>query len=391
MNYRENYGKDKLSLLGFGCMRFPKKGNGFDTDEIEKEIAYAIEMGVNYFDTAYVYPGSEEALGKALEKCGCRDRINIASKMPHYLWNTIDDLEKRFNEQLRRLRTDHIDYYLMHMLPDVKTWENMVSKGILEWIAAKKEAGLIRRIGFSYHGASEMFISLLHAYSWDFCQMQYNYLDENSQAGRLGLCEAQKLQIPVIIMEPLRGGKLAVNLPKEAMEVFAATQKSWSPAEWGLRWLWNQSGISVVLSGMNSMEMLKENIRIASDSEAGMLTEEDATVYEKVRDILDQKIKVNCTGCRYCMPCPFGVDIPGAFRAYNNSYTEGFLTGVREYALCTSLKNEQSRVTQCKECGKCMTHCPQHINIPSELKKVKKRFEFPIYKLFVKLYPGKVK
>ena len=381
MNYRNRNNIDNLSTLGFGCMRFPKKGNGFDTEEIEREIRYAIDNGVNYFDTAYLYPGNEEVFGKVLEKIGARDKINIATKMPNYFLKTVEEAEKRFNEQLERLRTDHVDYYLMHMLPDLRTWNALRERGIDKWLEDKREKGLIRRIGFSYHGSSEMFIKILHSYEWEFAQIQYNYLDENSQAGVKGLKEAAAMGIPVIIMEPLRGGRLVNALPEEAKETIRTLTPGWSPAEFGLRWLWNQSEVTTVLSGMNSMDMVKENIRIASETEEGALTDDDMRTYEKVIEQIERKIKVRCTGCGYCMPCPAGVDIPGCFSIYNTSYNEGYINGMREYFMCTAMKNEKSMASLCKKCGKCESHCPQGIKIREELVRVKRRFENPIFKL----------
>ncbi|MCR5831084.1 MAG: aldo/keto reductase [Lachnospiraceae bacterium] len=388
MKYRELNNKDKLSVLGFGCMRFPKKGNGFDVDEIEREIRYAIESGVNYYDTAYLYPGNEEVFGKVLEKIGARDKINIATKMPNYFMKSPEEADKRFHEQLARLRTDHVDYYLMHMLPDEKTWRELCNRGIDKWLEEKKKEGLIRRIGFSYHGSSEMFIKILHANEWEFAQIQYNYLDENSQAGVKGLKEAASMHIPVIIMEPLRGGRLVNAIPEKAGETIRTKTPGWSPAEFGLRWLWNQPEVTTVLSGMNSMEMVKENIRIASETEEGALTEEDMRTYAEVIDEIESKIKVRCTGCGYCMPCPAGVDIPGCFSTYNTSYNEGYFNGIREYFMCTAMKSEKSMASQCRKCGKCEVHCPQGIKIREELSRVKNRFENPIFKLATVLAPG---
>ena len=389
MIYRDNYGKDKLSILGFGCMRFPKKGNGFDMDEVKREIKYCIDNGVNYFDTAYLYPGSEEALGTVLSELGLRDKVYIATKMPHYLIKDIDALEKRFNEELSRLKTDHIDYYLMHMLPDSATWDVLVSKGVDKWLEDKKAKGLIKRVGFSYHGNTDAFIELLDKYAWEFCQIQYNYMDETSQAGRAGLMAAAERQIPVIIMEPLRGGRLVNDLPKEAEALFADSGRPWSKAEWAFRWLYDQPEVSVVLSGMNSMEMVKENIRTASETEIHSLTDEDFDVYSKVRMAINKKMKVGCTGCRYCMPCPKGVDIPGSFRCYNVSYTDNYVVGIKEYLMCTAMKKDRAMASQCIECGKCEQHCPQGIAIRSELKNVKKRFETPVFKMITMFLPGR--
>lgn len=377
MEYRMN----DWSVLGFGCMRFPKKGNGVDMEETERELAYAIEHGINYFDTAYIYKGNEKVLGELLEKNHWREQVQIATKMPHYMIHSIGELEKLFQEQLRRLRTDYVDNYLMHMLPDVHIWEKLIRMGILEWISEKKAGGQIRRVGFSYHGNSRDFIELLDAWDWEFCQVQYNYMDENSQAGRAGVEYAAAKGIPVIIMEPLRGGRLVNGLPKNAQELFAKARPQRSPAEWGLRWLWNQPGVSVILSGMNSMEMLKENIRIAESVRAGELTEVDRQLFSEVRDAINDKMKVPCTGCGYCQPCPFGVDIPGAFRCYNVRYTDNFFTGMREYLMCTTFRADRTNASRCRKCGKCEQHCPQGIAIRKELEQVVRHMENPVYKV----------
>lgn len=372
--------KNDLSILGFGCMRLPRKGTRIDMKETKREIGYAIAHGVNYFDTAYIYPGSEAALGKILADNGWRDKVYIASKMPHMKIKSMEGLEKLFREQLERLRTDHIDNYLMHMLPDVQIWDKLCSLGIREWIREKKERGQIRHIGFSYHGNTENFIRLLDAYDWDFCQVQYNYMDEHSQAGRKGVRYAAAKGIPVIIMEPLRGGRLVNNLPPKAEKLFERATPRRSPAEWGLRWLWDQPEVSVVLSGMNSMDMVRENIRIAGAVRAGELTPEDRKLYRRVRKAINEKIKVACTGCGYCQPCPYGVDIPGAFRCYNVSYTDNWFTAMREYFMCTTLRAKPTNASLCRKCGRCEKHCPQSIPIRKELERVIKRMEGPVYK-----------
>ena len=381
MQYRNNNGNNDLSVLGFGCMRFKKKGAGFDMEETEREIMYAIEQGVNYFDTAYIYSGSEEALGTILHKNGVREKIKIATKLPHYLMKTREDMEKKFEEQLKRLKTDYIDFYLMHMLPDKETWEKLINAGALEWLEGLKKEGKIRNLGFSYHGNTDTFIELLNAYDWDFCQVQYNYMDENSQAGRRGIEAAAEKGIPVIIMEPLRGGRLVNDLPKKAVEAFTESSRGYSAAEWALRWLLNQKEISVILSGMNSMEMLEENIRIASEAETDSMTPGDLATIAKVKKAFDEVTKVPCTGCSYCMPCPFGVDIPGSFRCLNVSYTDSYANGFREYFMCTTMKKEPSNAGLCRKCGRCEKHCPQSIHIRDELVRVKRRFENPIYKI----------
>ncbi len=392
MNYRTDKYGNQISVLGYGCMRFSQSGGKTDMEKTQKEIMEAYRAGVNYFDTAYVYSGSEAALGQILEKNRIRDKVNIATKLPHYLIKKADSMEKYFSEQLKRLRTDHVDYYLMHMLTDVKTWDRLKGLGILEWIEDKKKSGAIRQIGFSYHGNSDMFCELLDAYDWDFCQIQYNYLDEHSQAGRKGLHYAASKGIPVIIMEPLRGGKLVGLLPEEAKQLFAQYPVKRSPAEWAFRWLWNQPEVTCVLSGMNSLEMVRENVKTASETEVGAFTQADEKLLKDVIAAINAKVKVGCTGCRYCMPCPKNVDIPGTFAAYNRRYTDGKRTAVMEYFMCTALRKDSSAASNCIECGKCEKHCPQHIEIRRELKNARKELEGPFYRLgrkavqFFKLY-----
>lgn len=381
MQYRTNYkNNEQLSILGYGCMRFPRKGGKIDIAETERQILRAIEGGVNYFDTAYIYPGSEETLGEILHRNGLREKVLIATKLPHYLIKDAAGMEKIFRQQLSRLKTDYVDYYLMHMLPDAAVWERLKSLGILDWLREKRESGAIRNIGFSYHGSSVKFIELLNAHDWDFCQIQYNYLDENTQAGRRGLMAAAEKGIPVIIMEPLRGGRLAGGLPDKAKAVFDAAEPKRSPAEWAFRWLWNQEQVTVTLSGMNSIEMIDENIRAASDARAGEFGPKEEELFRNAVAAIHEKIKVGCTGCGYCMPCPAGVDIPGVFRCYNNRYVEGWFSGMREYIMCTTIKRERSNASLCKKCGKCEKHCPQEIKIRDELDNVVKNMESPIYK-----------
>ncbi len=371
MNYRTDRKGNKISQLGYGCMRFTRKGVSPDYAKAEKEVMTAIEKGVNYFDTAYAYPGSEETLGRILDENKCRDKVYIATKLPQYLTKTIQGVKKTFAEELSRLRTDYIDYYLMHMFTDFSEWEKLEKMGIVEWIAERKAEGSIRNIGFSYHGNTDMFIKILEAYDWDFCQIQYNYLDEHSQAGRAGLEAAAKKGIPVIIMEPLRGGKL-VNLPESARKLLKEEGKGYTPAELGLRWLWNQPEVTCVLSGMNSIEMVEENIRIASAAEPGCFDDADFEVVEKIKQIFKEKEKVGCTGCRYCMPCPKGVDIPANFYFYNITSLESKSSGRFGFMQTVGLRKEKGFADQCVGCGKCEQHCPQKIEIRKKLKEADK-------------------
>lgn len=387
MKYRiDKYG-NKISVLGYGCMRFTKTAGVIDMEKAERELMAAYHAGVNYYDTAYIYGGSEAAIGKIFEKNGIREKINIATKLPHYLMNSIENIEKCFQEELSRLRTDYIDYYLMHMLNDVKTWDKLVDMGILDWIKEKKESGAIRQIGFSYHGNSESFCKVVDAYDWDFCQIQYNYLDENAQAGRKGLNHAAAKGLPVIIMEPLRGGKLVNNLPEKAKKLFAEHPKKYSPAEWAFRWLWNQPEVTCVLSGMNSMEMLEENIRVANECEIGEFSEEEENFLKDIVAEINSKMKVGCTGCGYCMPCPMKVDIPGTFAAYNVSSVDGRFEAMYEYLRSTTFRKDATSASNCIGCGKCEKHCPQGIEIRKELKNAQKVLEGPIYKVAKKVVP----
>lgn len=408
MQYRKDkYGND-ISVLGYGCMRFTQTAGRIDLKKTEEEIMAAFRGGVNYYDTAYIYGGSEAALGEILERQGIRDRVYIATKLPHYLIKSSDRLDKYFEEQLRRLRTDHIDYYLMHMLTDVQTWERLKGLGILEWLQKKRESGAIRQVGFSYHGNADMFCRLVDAYEWDFCQIQYNYMDENSQAGRRGLLYAAERGLPVIIMEPLRGGKLVARLPEAARRIFENYRTAgknlpedpemsgqdrskkqgdtgegvrYTPAQWAFKWLWNQPQVTCVLSGMNSLEMVRDNINTAENTRVGELSEADEAMLRQVAGAINARMKVGCTGCGYCMPCPRGVDIPGSFAAYNRRYSEGWVAAMKDYFMCTAIRKESSGASNCVECGKCEGHCPQHIQIRQELKAVKKTLENPVYRI----------
>lgn len=381
MQYRKNKKGNDISVLGYGCMRFTKKGGSIDIDKAEKEVMAAIESGVNYLDTAYVYPGSEAAVGEILHRNGCREKIYLATKLPHYLIKSMDGVEKMFQEELKRLKTTYIDYYLMHMLTDIPTWERLKQMGMAEWIEKKLASGEIRNIGFSYHGNSDMFQKLVDVYDWDFCQIQYNYMDEHSQAGVEGLRYANKKGLPVIIMEPLRGGRLVNLLPESAKELFHKDEKQRTPAELALKWLYNQPEVTCVLSGMNSMEMVEQNVKTASESPVGCMTEEDFALVEQVKKEIEKNVKVGCTGCSYCMPCPKGVDIPGTFRCYNAMHSEGKRSGRQDYLQCTAFRKDTSSASQCIGCGKCESHCPQHIEIRKELKNAARELETIPYKV----------
>ncbi len=363
MQYRK-----ELSALGYGCMRFSRAGAGMDVKKTEKEILRAYELGVNYYDTAYIYPGSEACLGEILERNHLREKVRVATKLPQYLINSRAAVDRYFAEQCKRLRTDYIDNYLMHMLTDLDAWEKLKRLGIEDWIAEKKKAGAIRSIGFSFHGNTAMFLKILNAYDWDFCQIQYNYMDEVSQAGRAGLEAAEAKGIPVIIMEPLRGGKLVSLLPTAARERIAREGGGRTAAELALRWLWDQPGVTCVLSGMNSTEMVEENCRIASEALPGCLSEAERTLIGALKADINAGMKIGCTGCGYCMPCPKGVDIPGTFRCYNITAAESVGAGRHEYFQAISLRRDPPFATRCVGCGRCEQRCPQHLPIIQTLK-----------------------
>ena len=385
MLYRRGAGEDMLSILGYGCMRFTKKGASIDLDKAEREVMRAIRGGVNYLDTAYIYPGSEVAVGKILERNHCRDQVYIATKLPQYLIKSAAGIEKTFQEELSRLRTDHIDYYLMHMITDIAQWEKLEKLGIRDWIAAKKAAGQIRHIGFSYHGSTDMFLKVLDAYDWEFCQIQYNYMDEHSQAGRRGLTAAHEKGIPVIIMEPLRGGRLANKLPKSALDLIAHSPRGYTAPEWSLRWLWDQEAVTCVLSGMNSIEMIDENLKSAATAHAGSFTDADFAFIRDLKAEISAKTRVGCTGCSYCMPCPHGVDIPGTFRCLNEIDIDGKFTALKEYYQTTAIRKKSACASMCVGCGRCERHCPQQLPIRDLLRQVAKELEPPIYKIARKI------
>ncbi|MCL2463222.1 MAG: aldo/keto reductase [Defluviitaleaceae bacterium] len=371
---------NRLSALGFGCMRFPRNFGQIDAARAEELVRRAVEMGVNYFDTAYIYFGSEEVLGPILERNHLREKIYLATKLPALRCKKYEDFDRFFSEQLRRLRTDYIDYYVMHNLGGPEVWEELRALGIERWIAEKKSAGKIRRLGFSFHGPTAAFGGLLNAYSWDFCQIQYNYVNTHYQAGAAGLKQAHALGLPVMVMEPLLGGKLAGGLPKAAAHLFEKVDPALSPADWALRWLWDQEEVTVVLSGMNELSQLEQNASCAESAPVNCLTAGERGLYAQAVRVFRESFKVPCTGCGYCMPCPHGVNIPGCFEAYNMSYAMSLFTGLMQYWTSVGVFNSNSSqmASQCEKCGRCERQCPQRIPIMRSLEEVKKRME-PFY------------
>jgi predicted aldo/keto reductase-like oxidoreductase len=391
MQYRlDQRSGNRLSVLGFGCMRLPRNLGGIDRKRSEQMLLHAIQEGVNYFDTAYLYPGSEAILGAVLADNHLREQVYIATKLPLLKCKSGADFDMYFARQLAALQTEYIDYYLMHSISTFSQWRRLCDWGIVDWLKKQKEAGKIRQIGFSFHGVREEFLAVLEDYDWDFCQIQYNYADENDQAGVTGLKRAAEKGLPVIIMEPLLGGKLATGLPRKAEALLREANPARSPASWALRWLWDQPEVTVVLSGMSGEDQVADNLQTADEAVPGVLSAGERDTLKQVVDLFRESFKVPCTGCGYCMPCPQGVNIPGCFSAYNASFSLGRITGMIRYTNGTAAtRHDHGMASRCIGCGKCERHCPQHIHIPAALQDVEKRMEPFYYKWMLHALRGK--
>jgi len=377
MKYRK-FGKLEFepSAIGFGAMRLPTIGG--DTSKINeteaiKMIRYAIDNGVNYIDTAYPYhKGQSEVLvGKALKE-GYREKVKLATKMPCWLVKTADDFDKYFDEQLGRLQTDHIDFYLLHSLGK-STWPRIPDLGVFKWVEKKMKEGKIGHIGFSFHDELPLFKQIIDSYNWDFCQIQYNYVDSEYQAGVEGLRYAAKKGVAVVIMEPIAGGRLAVNPPVGVAKLWKESRRNWSPAEWALQWLWNQPEVGLVLSGMSTMEQVVENVKAAGRSGVGNLMSDDIKLVDLVAKTYRDMGFIGCTSCRYCMPCPNNVAIPEIFSLLNEYYMKN-----RDQEVKTKYKNtlnSEQWAKNCVSCGKCEEVCPQHLPIRHLLNDVIEVFE----------------
>ncbi|PMQ01972.1 MAG: aldo/keto reductase [Dictyoglomus sp. NZ13-RE01] len=371
MKYRK-FGKTdiEVSILGFGAMRLPIIGGdhtAINEPEAIKMIRYAIDHGVNYVDTAYPYHGgkSEVVVGKAL-KDGYRNKTYVATKLPVWLTNSKEDCDKYLDEQLKRLDMEYVDFYLLHAL-NKDTWNKIYNFGVLDWAEKKIREGKFRYLGFSFHDDLETFKKIVDAYDWTFCQIQYNYIDIDYQAGREGLQYAANKGLAVVIMEPLRGGNL-VNPPAKVRELMESYKVKRNPVEWALLWLWNQKEVTTVLSGMSTLEQVIENIKIAEKAEVGILDREDIELVERLRDTFLGIKAINCTQCQYCLPCPYGVDIPRNFHIYN----EGFRYnnwGHAKWLYNNTLKPEEM-ASNCQKCGICETKCPQNLPIRDLLEMV---------------------
>ena len=371
----------EISALGFGCMRLPVVDG--DHSKIDEERAaamlrYAIDRGVNYLDTAYTYhsesfsrPGSSEPfLARALED-GYRERVHLATKLPAWLVQAPGDLERYLDEQLERLGAETIDFYLIHSL-NQGTWERMKVHGVTSFLDRAIREGKIRYAGFSFHDHLELFREIVDAYPWTFCQIMYNYYDVNFQAGMEGLKHAADRGLAVVVMEPLRGGALVKGLPAEARRILKKAGPERSEAEWALRWTWSHPGVSTVLSGMSTMEQVKENVELAGRVSAAPWSGADEQAIEGASRVIRRLQRVDCTDCRYCMPCPEGVDIPRNFSFCNDHHMLKDPSAKMRYF---GFLNEKQRASACVECGECEDQCPQQIPIIRELKHVVELFE----------------
>jgi uncharacterized protein len=373
---------DELSILGFGCMRLPMLAGKIDEPRAIAQIRLAIDRGVNYVDTAWPYHGgaSEPLLGKAL-KDGYRDKVKVATKLPSWLVSSREDMDRLLNAQLERLGTDHIDYYLVHTL-DGTLWDKMAALGVADFLDQARADGRIRYAGFSFHGLGADFPRIVDGYPWVFCQIQYNFLDREYQAGEAGLKYAAAKGLGVIAMEPLRGGNLALPTPPPAIaKLWQEASVERTPVEWALRWVWNHPEVTLLLSGMNEEAHIKENLAIADQAQARSLTAAELALVGRVSTTYQNLMQVDCTGCGYCMPCPAGVQIPGCFDIYNkmhmfkNVEEAGFIYALRMTDKLISSK--PGYASQCVSCGACVGKCPQHIAIPQMLAKVAAELEGP--------------
>lgn len=384
--YRD-FGKtnEKVSALGFGCMRLPVVGSNptnIDEKKAIKMIRYAIDQGVNFIDTAYPYHGlsldqggqSEPLLAKVL-KDGYREKVKIATKLPSWVIEKREDMNKFLNEQLERLETDCIDFYMVHGI-NKTYWQNLKELGFEEFLNGAIAGGKIKHAGFSFHDRIELFKEVVDHYDWSFCLIQLNYLDDNYQAGIEGMEYASKKGLGIAVMEPLRGGHLATSIPAEVLELFNDTTVRRSPAEWALRWVWNHPEVAVVLSGMNTMGEVKENLKIAQETHPNSLTESELDIIKQTKSLFDEKLKINCTSCGYCLPCPSGVNIPENFSKYNDYFLFGSPETKDIYQFhYDTLIMVNERASACTECGVCEEHCTQGIPIIQELNNVQELFE----------------
>ncbi len=373
---------DELSILGFGCMRMPQKSGPLGTGPIDYDTAidqlrHAIEKGVNYVDTGWDYHmgDSEPFVGRALSD-GYRERVKIATKMPHWKVKTREDMNRILNLQLKKLKTDRIDYYLIHNV-HLSSWQRLSELGIADFAKQAKKEGKIVHFGFSSHAPLDEFKAIIDDFDWEICQIQYNYMDEDYQAGTEGLEYAAAKGIGVVVMSPLRGGSLSGTLPKKIQDIWDTAETKRSPAEWALRWVWNRPEITVVLSGMNDDAQINENINIASEAHPESLTTNELETVQKVASTYRDLMKIPCNTCNYCMPCQSDVNIPLSFDLYNRLHMFGdHMAFIMYFGWMTgTVDNQPSLASQCTECGECVSQCPQQLDIPKLLEEVAGTFE----------------
>ncbi len=371
---RRKFGRHdiEVSALGFGTMRLPVFDNDsakIDEDKTAEMLHYAVENGVNYVDSAYNYhrEQSEIVVGKVLRQ-GLRDKVYLATKCPVWLVEKHGDFDPLLNRQLEKLQTDHIDMYLLHSLSKDR-WPTLVKAEAFKFMQNAKADGRIRYAGFSFHDDFETFKTIVDAHDWDFCQIQYNYMDQNYQAGTKGLEYAASKGLAVVIMEPLRGGSLVKNVPPAVQAVWAKAAVKRSPAEWGLRWVWNHPEVSLLLSGMGEMGQVQENIHTAQDAKVNSLTPEELALFGEVEAAYRSRTKANCTKCEYCQPCPQGIVIPEWFEAYNNAYMFDNVGRIKN--MYERVKEEWGDPEACIECARCEDACPQHLPVRELLKQLR--------------------
>ncbi len=379
--------KENLSVLGFGCMRFPTSNGKIDVNKSIEMLKYAISNGVNYLDTAYPYHffQSEKFLGNYILNQDFAKDVFVATKMPVYMVKKSSDLTKIFNKQYKNLNRKTIDYYLLHAI-NKSSYLDMVDLNIHSFLERLRDDGKIRNIGFSFHGSVDDFKFIIDSYDWDFCQIQLNIVDEQFQAGIIGLDYAVSKGVSVIIMEPLRGGSLVNNLPKGVEEIYRKSNKRYNNVEWALHYLYNNEKVTSVLSGMSTIEQVKENVKIANESKVNVFGKEENEILDAVRKEYLNSVEINCTGCGYCVDCPAGIDIPYAFQTVNNYklYKRKLDLGI--YMKTVGINSTKPNWTSnCIDCGKCERHCPQNILIRKEFKKVSKTIETPFIKFVVKI------
>ena len=369
---------DKLSVLGYGCMRLPVRMNSINQKLAEKQIMYALDQGVNYFDTAAPYHNgkSEPFLGKVLSNNGCRDKVKIATKLPHWRTNSKKDMAKVLDGQLSKLKTDRIDYYLVHGV-NGELWKTAKRNGVIEFLDDSLKKGKIINAGFSFHGLAEEFNGIVDDYDWTFCQIQYNYLDTKNQAGKAGLKYAASKDLAVIIMEPLRGGNLAKTPPPSVEEIWDGADRKKTPVEWSLGWIWNHPEVTVVLSGMNNDDHINENLALAEKAQPNSFSEKEKKLVRKAAAEFRRVMKVGCTGCQYCMPCPSGVNIPSCFDFYNSRHTFKDKMAKMMYVFFNGgiVTDQPSLASVCTQCEECLEKCPQQLPIPDLLNDVKEDME----------------